>query len=336
MNDKKQLKITFTMLFMGIIIVIMLILLLIMVILNNEKQQTIDGLKNTSKEQEELITSLREEKSSAKKVTNSVEDDEEAEKEDIDKENEEVTASKWVYYPPIITNQVLEILGVEDNSNVDTSGVAFKLMEKTLYSLSKKYSKEENNSFLSIYYNKLGIGDSTEIVDTDSNYARYVYPNNENNNLSAKYEDKIEYKIAVFNEGYYDGYYSLDECVKNQYTRLVEEKDYLNYEDVPEDLFYNINKILIMNGNSESKDAFENNSRAKKIKVTINEEIEYEISLEDTNDVQVFDINYKQETIEHPVNIEIEVLEQYDGKESKDVYISDIQFGIDSNIPQGR
>ena len=72
------------------------------------------------------------------------------------------------------------------------------------------------------------------------------------------------------------------------------------------------------------------------LKIIINDEKEYEIDLKDTNEIQIFNIGYKQDTIEHPVNIVVEVLEQYDGEKNNDVYISDIQFSIDSNIPQGR
>ena len=63
---------------------------------------------------------------------------------------------------------------------------------------------------------------------------------------------------------------------------------------------------------------------------------EYVFELEDTNVVQVFDIDYKQNTIEKPVNIEVEVLETYAGEKTEDIYISDMQFSINSNIPQGR
>jgi len=52
--------------------------------------------------------------------------------------------------------------------------------------------------------------------------------------------------------------------------------------------------------------------------------------------VQIFNIDYKQNTIEKPVGIEVEVLETYAGEKTEDVYISDIQFSIESNIPQGR
>ena len=91
-----------------------------------------------------------------------------------------------------------------------------------------------------------------------------------------------------------------------------------------------------MNGNNESKEEFLNNARAKKIKVTVNGEKEYTFDLKDTNKIQIFDLDYKQNNIEKPVNIEVEVLEQYEGKTSQDVYISDFGCSISSNIPQGR
>ena len=90
-----------------------------------------------------------------------------------------------------------------------------------------------------------------------------------------------------------------------------------------------------MNGNNNSETDYKNNARAKSIKVTINDEKSYVFELKDTNAVQVFDINYKQNTIEKPVSIVTEVLETYPGEKTNDIYISDIQFSIDSNLPQG-
>ena len=211
-------------------------------------------------------------------------------------------------------------------SHLDSNSVMYKLMRNTLYSLDRI----KEISFQNMYYNIIGIGDSTEIVDFNSNYARYCYPNNKNNDLSAKYTNKIQYSIAEFNESYYDGYYDLKTLVKRQYDKLNEEKAPVN------NYYYKIPNMLIMNGNNESKEDYENNSRAKTIKVTINGEKEYIFNVKDTNKVQVFDINYTQNTIEKPVEMVVEVLESYNGNKTNDVYISDIQFGITSNIPQGR
>ena len=216
--------------------------------------------------------------------------------------------------------------------NIKKDSTAFKLAKKTLYSLNSNKIKKFNER----YYNIFGIGDSTKIIDWTSNYARYCYPDNEKNDLSAKYTKKINYDIAIFNEMYYDGYYDLNTCVKNQYNSLVVEKDYKHYQNVPKDFYYEIPHMLIMNGNNESEEEYKNNSRAKKIKVTINKEKEYIIDLKDTNRVQLFSLFYKQENIEKPVNIEVEVLDTYKGEKNEDIFISDIQFGIESNIPQGR
>ena len=73
--------------------------------------------------------------------------------------------------------------------------------------------------------------------------------------------------------------------------------------------------------NCESEEAYINNARAKKIQVTINNETVKIFELKDTKEVQLFDLNYKQTDISKPINVKIEVLEIYEGKETNDVYI---------------
>lgn len=222
--------------------------------------------------------------------------------------------TKWEEYPTDINAKNEQWLGVIAE---DQNSVKYNLMKKTIYSLSQKNA----NQFAKLYFN----GDSLEIIEKDSNYARYCYPDNSNNDLSAKYTKKIEYSLAIFNESYYDGDSNLETATKHQYEQLKDK----NY-------YYQLNQIAIMNGNNESKEEYLNNSRAKKIKVTVDNKKQFIFELEDTNSVQLFDINYNQSTIENPVKVEIEVLEKYNGAKSEDVYISDIQFSIDSNIPMGR
>ncbi len=241
--------------------------------------------------------------------------------------------TKWVPYPSNIKETIENWLGYE----VDENSVQFKLMEKTLYSLSKKYANSLESPFMEIYDGIFVTGDSTRIIETESNYPRYMYNSNGDNDLSGKYTKKIEYKIAELNELYLlDGNHSLEEKTKNQYNELVINKNYEHYTDVEENLYYKLDKILIMNGNNESEEDFNNNGRAKKAKIIINNEIEYEVQLEDTNEIQIFDMDYTQNTIEKPISVEIEVLESYPGEGNSDAYVSDVQFEIVSNIPQGR
>jgi len=47
-------------------------------------------------------------------------------------------------------------------------------------------------------------------------------------------------------------------------------------------------------------------------------------------------LQYIHYDISKPVNISVEVLEMYEGKVNNDIYVADVQFGISSNIPQGR
>ena len=71
-----------------------------------------------------------------------------------------------------------------------------------------------------------------------------------------------------------------------------------------------------MNGNNESEKEYKNNSRAKKIKLTINDDKQYIFDLKDTNKVQIFDIDYRQNTIETPVKLDIEFLDKYNGEKT--------------------
>ena len=109
----------------------------------------------------------------------------------------------------------------------------------------------------------------------------------------------------------------------------------MKVEDNEDNKYFALEKMVVMNGNNTSEEDYKNNSRAKKIKVIVNETEEYILELEDTNKAQIFELNYKQKTISKPIDILIEVLEAYSGDESQDIYISDIQFGIISNISMG-
>lgn len=129
---------------------------------------------------------------------------------------------------------------------------------------------------------------------------------------------------------------SLKKQTEYQYNNLKKLKKWGDKEINYKDLYYKVGKLAIMNGNNKNKTSYKNNSRAKKIRVTVNNDKKYTFNLKDTNKVQVFDINYKQNTVKKPVEMKVEVLDTYEGDKSNDIYISDLQFTMESNIPQGR
>ena len=91
--------------------------------------------------------------------------------------------------------------------------------------------------------------------------------------LDAKYTKKIEYYIALYNESYMASEYeNMDIATKYQYDKLNSK----NY-------YYQVGKLLIMNGNNESETDYSNNARAKKIKVTVNDDKEYTFDLKTRN-----------------------------------------------------
>ena len=123
-----------------------------------------------------------------------------------------------------------------------------------------------------------------------------------------------------------------DNGLKNNWDLHYHGGDGRTYNDV----FFKITGMTLMNGNNATDEDYNNFARAKKIKVTFNNEKEEIINLQDSKEAQFIDLEYMQEDISKPINIKVEVLETYEGLTSQDTYIADIQFGITSNIPQGR
>ena len=241
----------------------------------------------------------------------------------------------WEEYPSDIEKQVNKMVGwpISNEKNAKMS-----------YSILKNGYEKKMERYI---YN-LGDGDSTEILEIETNYPQFDYDSDDKKIY--KYKDNISYKMADFNEEYhyytthstYDESgneiekYPLQKITEYQYNNLKKSKRLDDEEINYKDLYYKVGKLAIMNGNNKNKTTYKNNSRAKKIRVTVNNDKKYTFNLKDTNKVQVFDINYKQNTVKKPVEMKVEVLETYDGDKSNDVYISDLQFTMETNIPQGR
>lgn len=92
-----------------------------------------------------------------------------------------------------------------------------------------------------------------------------------------------------------------------------------------------INAIIIYNGYIKNKNLWKNNSRAKKIKLKIDNKTIAILELEDTTASQRFEIEPIQSTIENQdLILTLEVLESYEGKKYTDLVISEINFdGLD-------
>ena len=261
-------------------------------------------------------------------MENAISENEKAKNKVDSSSSQEIYKYVWESYPKDMKEKITEWLVGEKTNDILDNG-QYKLMKNTLYSLYKKYPKFSNCPFKNIYDNILVIGDSAGIIKSSSNYLQYTYSWNDDLPLISKYSDIITYDASIIHENYINDDISDKENLKVQYNDL--KKDYPNKE-----FYFEVPSMLIMNGNNISEKEYKNNARAKKIKVTINKDKEYTFDLKDTNAVQVFDIDYKQNNIEKPVNIEVEVLDKYSGEKTQDVYISDMQFSINSNIPQGR
>lgn len=207
-----------------------------------------------------------------------------------------------------------------------------------------------------------GIGDSTEGTLVESNYKQYDFnvEYDENGNIIEKqlekYENKINIKIGKINygclekldskttildgEGNIIGYKepTIEDVLKYQQNEFeINWNEYYHrQEEFDEKLYFKITGMLIMNGNNKNEEDYNNYSRAKKIKVIFDNKQEEIIELKDSKDAQYIDLKYISYDISKPINISVEILDTYKGDFNTDTYLADIQFGISSNIPQGR
>lgn len=186
------------------------------------------------------------------------------------------------------------------------------------YSLLREheYTYEFYEKYCSIYGAE---GDSAAWEEIESNYET-LYRGGPIK--VGKYTKTIECDIAVLNEA---GVYNDTMTLKDKVTTMWNA---IKNNDFYKDDKYKLNGISIMNGNNNSEKDYNNNARAKKIKVTVNNDKSYIFELKDTNKPQVFDIGVEQEDISKVMNVTIEVLETYKGLVSDDVYINEIGFGI--------
>lgn len=234
-------------------------------------------------------------------------------------------------------------------------GVQDQTLDKIIN--SDKENKEKYSQLLDadIY----GIGDSNGSTMIESNYKQYnfqeIYEENETMILE-KYSDKITIKMGIVNYGCVEKLdtlntkldengtvvkrreSSLDETLEFQSKELKNNWNeyYYGENEFKDKLYFKITGMTLMNGNNTSEETYNDYSRAKKIKVTFNNETEEIVNLIDNQKAQFIDLSYIQYDISKPVQINIEILETYQGEKSNDTYLADIQFGMESNIPQSR
>ena len=256
-----------------------------------------------------------------------------------------------------LTSLVNNYFGVHLNEEqLEHSGVQEKTFESIIE--SEKSDAEKYSVLLDpdLYIET----DGTRYVLIESNYEQYDFFGGDNQNdkiILEKFDKPIEIKIGIANTIFMQQL-DLEMTVLDENGNVKERKEptieeVLEYQNKQlkdnwdlhyhgedgrtyNDLFVKITGMTVMNGNNTTDEDYNNFARAKKIKVTFNNEKEEIINLQDSKEAQFIDLEYMQQDISKPINIKVEVLETYEGLTSQDTYIADIQFGITSNILQGR
>ncbi|MBJ2175339.1 hypothetical protein JBL43_13885 [Aureibaculum sp. A20] len=87
-----------------------------------------------------------------------------------------------------------------------------------------------------------------------------------------------------------------------------------------------IHQIQIYNGYQKSESTWKNNSRAKKIALSINGKHYAYLELEDVKNVQIFTIDAQKFLADTNLTFEFKIMEIYPGKKYEDLCISEINF----------
>lgn len=108
---------------------------------------------------------------------------------------------------------------------------------------------------------------------------------------------------------------------------------------LPHPAYWEVTGLCILNGDSRTENDYFFGSRAKDLRITIDDEYVVEITLQDTPKPQFIDLYYKQtgemhEGVSKPVHVQIECLSRYAGEVS-DIYITEIGMGLSTNHPIG-
>lgn len=221
-----------------------------------------------------------------------------------------------------VTEDVTGNTTEETNNSVYLEEMSEELdiQKNTYIAFSKLFNNNnlffEGERYFEKYYM---MGDHSQLLFEESNYMQYI---NSKSKIE-KYNEIINIKLVPVDA------WCCGDWMENSVEEIAEfqAKEYPQKHNYEQELEFGVTGMLIMNGNNISEEEFYNNSRAKHIKITFNGTEERVYELQDNMDIQLFTIDYVQTDISKPIDIEIEVLDSYNGKISDDIYISDIQFG---------
>lgn len=228
---------------------------------------------------------------------------------------------------PIPENIVLEV----DETLLEDTSIA---EEDSLYDVTipDAYAEDESKFYDKYYTEGNLFGDATGYYIQESNYPQL----NTFKTTKEKrtYDSTINIDVGLLNSIYMsEESTTLAEHVTYQNNKLPEILEHYSKisqnKILDQKCYYKINGMMIVT-NDERK--------PKKIKITINDSKPQTVTLNNTDKYQLIDLNYTQDNIAKPVSIKIDIISSYNNTVNPDdphLYIEDVTFGIESNLPQG-
>ncbi len=166
--------------------------------------------------------------------------------------------------------------------------------------------------------NNNGIGETIE-VNAFGSCEKVTWTNTESKQRKAtSIDDLKDYLLTDFNK---------DGGRPDNATKITEQ-NISSYHNT-------IGKIAIINGNAKTDELWKNNSRVKKLKLTIDNKIEYILELEDSKNLQLFELKYENDSILKKINLKFEILEVYPGDKYEDTCLTSLYLVGGADIPWG-
>lgn len=168
-----------------------------------------------------------------------------------------------------------------------------------------------------------GIGTTIDISLFDSCEKVEWYNYEDDNKDKKKYDsldDVIDYLKEYHNSqsrtSVYEEVEVTEETLKNHYRNEVYQ-------------------IALINGYAKDNELWKNNNRVKKLLLTIDDKIEVTLDVEDTKDIQLFDIYYGNDTITKKIDLKFKILEVYPGEKYDDTCLTSLYVVGGSNVHWG-
>ncbi len=175
----------------------------------------------------------------------------------------------------------------------------------------------------------MGVGETIEVsAFASSEHVDYYcfdkYYEGERGNEPVTVDDVKDYLL----NGYNQTHAQYNEIHPDSPFPVITEENLSDYKN-------ELHQIAIINGYAKTDSLWKNNGRVKTLKLTIDDQEEYILELEDRKELQLFDIDYQNASITQVLHLKFEILETYPGEKYQDTCLTSLYLSGGTSVPWG-